>query len=50
MKKEETKTFLLKLPASLHKKLKLYSIEKDKMIRDLIVEAITEFFKDRKVL
>lgn len=50
MEKEETKTFLLKLPAGLHKKLKLYSVEKNKMIRDLIVEAITEFFKDRKVL
>ena len=47
---EPIKNFLLPMPVDLHKKLKLYSIETEKMIRDLICEAIKDYLKARKVL
>lgn len=49
-KQEPTKNFLLPMPVELHKKLKLYSIEKEQMIRDIICEAIKEYLTARKVL
>ena len=48
--KETTKNFLLPIPVELHKKLKLYSIETETMIRDIICEAIKDYLKARKAL
>lgn len=49
-KQETTKNFLLPIPTDLHLKLKLYSIEHDKMIRESICEAIKEYLQARKAL
>jgi hypothetical protein len=50
MTKEKIKNYLLPISSELHKKLKVYCIENNKMIKEIICEAIIEYLKARKAL